>query len=91
MKPYSRFMQALKQRLTNWTDYDVAAYELGVVLGLLPEFGGDDPWHGTKWMFWSANPLGEALHDFLVELSKIGVLQMNDDGFRWNPDYSGPL
>lgn len=79
----------LKDRLAEWTDFDSAAYELGVLLGLWPEWvdlKGPCPWGGTKHIFWTANPLGEALHDALKCLVKAGVLEFNEEEtrFRWN-------
>ena len=56
---------ALKERLIDWTDFDVAGYQLGVVLGLLPEWPKGEAWGEHKWVFWSANPLGDALYEML--------------------------
>ncbi len=82
----------LKVRLADWHDWDGAAYELGVVLGLWMDFGApswEDPWHGLKHIFWTNNSLGEALHNTLLNLVKSGVLESKDDNacFRWNPKY----
>lgn len=85
-------MRALRERLADWVDADGAAYELGVVIGVIPkEFGGTpgtDPWHGTKGIFWSANLLGDTLYRMLNQLSDAGVLE-NDDNqrYRWNESY----
>ena len=81
----------LSERLREWHDFDGAAYELGVVLGLFPkEFGVDGGlWHGTKGIFWSNNPLGNALQASLQGLAKAGVLEYDEEGprYRWNPAY----
>lgn len=82
----------LKVRLADWKDWDAAAYELGVVLGLWMDRGAplwEDPWHGLKYIFWTDNPLGLALHNMLIELVKAGVLEMQEENcsFRWNPNY----
>jgi hypothetical protein len=82
----------LKIRLATWKDWDSAAYELGVCLGLWGDAGAplwEDPWHGLKHIFWTANPLGEALHNMLLELVTAGVLEAQEDklSFRWNPNY----
>lgn len=83
-------LMTLRDRLADWTDFDGAAYELGVVLGLFPkEFGVDgDLWHGTKGIFWSANPLGDALSEVLESLCRAGVLEKDEDHrYRWNSAY----
>lgn len=92
-------MKTLRERLANWIDFDGAAYELGVALGIFEqEWGGgvpgrDDPWHGTKGIFWSANPLGDALDQMLRQMVKAGVLEFDVQGlrYRWNPSYVGPV
>jgi hypothetical protein len=87
-------MRTLRERLRDWQDCDVAEYELGVTLGLWPEWGGgppeEDPWHGHKGVFWAANPLGTMLHETLVGLAKLGMLESREAGleFRWNPSWS---
>jgi hypothetical protein len=86
-------MKTLRERLADWHDFDGAAYELGVVLGLFPEFGqepGQDPWHGTKGIFWSANPLGDVLNEMLHKLVEVGMLDFDDERFRWNPTCTVP-
>jgi hypothetical protein len=41
-----------------WTDYDIASYELGIALGVLP-LGGFQVTH--KWVVASDNPMGNVL------------------------------
>jgi hypothetical protein len=76
----------LKYRLRNWTDTDVAEYELGVLLGLWPEWNG---WRGLKWVFWVLNPLGEMLHRQLEDMVVLGMLLKDEKGsrFKWNEAY----
>lgn len=90
---------SLKERLAGWTDWDLTMYHLGACLGFWPEFGapGDatgpfDPWHGVKHIMWSANPLGDAISNFILALTKAGVLERRDEPdieYRWNPEYKG--
>lgn len=84
-------MKTLKERLKDWTDADLAMYELTTVLGMTPEFGtepGKDPWNNLKYIFWSANPTNEMLFHLLESLVQIGVLEMSDEPqFRWNQNY----
>lgn len=82
----------LKVRLSDWRDWDTAAYELGVCLGLWMDFGApvyEDPWHGLKHIFWTDNNLGNSLHEILINLVIAGVLESKDDNssFKWNPNY----
>lgn len=53
-------------------DADIAAFELAVSLGLIREDA--DGWDGKKWMFWSANPIGDWLYKVLGEMTKLGIL-----------------
>lgn len=70
------------RRLSSWTDRDAAAFELAVVLGLIPK--GWSFQLEAKHLFWSANPLGDALYSFLESLTKAGILEQDeDDRLRW--------
>jgi hypothetical protein len=87
-----RSTATLQERLKGWHDWDTAAFEVGVCLGLWGDFGappGEDPWFGTKHIFWTDNPLGNTLHNFLLGLVKAGMLETNEDSlkFRWNPNF----
>jgi hypothetical protein len=84
----------LKELLVEWLDFDGAAHAVGQCLGLWGEYGAPhdkDPWRGTKHIFWSRNPLGEALHNLLLGLVEDGMLEISEDGlkFRWNSKYQG--
>ena len=73
---------ALADDLAQWTDGDGAQYELGRSLGLF----SDRSFMQVKWVFWSNNPLGQALWDMLHALVKAGVLEYRDEPdhqFRW--------
>jgi hypothetical protein len=89
-------MQTLKERLKEWREFDYAAYELGVVLGLWPEWGDaprpnnepHDNWGGTKGIFWTDNPLGETLSKTLNRLVDLKMLEKNDEfQYKWNDKY----
>lgn len=75
-------MTTLRERLLDWVDFDDAAHELGVVLGLwMP-----GTFQEHKWVFWSKNVLGEALHTALIALSgPDGPLEYDQEEtrFRW--------
>ena|SRR3990167_10743854 len=79
----------LKESLNDWTDSDLAGFALAVCLGLMPNdikvFNGK-----AKHVFWSNNPLGNLLGQFLYRLGKLGVLETDDDSrFRWNNNFKG--
>jgi hypothetical protein len=79
----------LKSRLQDWTDWDWAAYSLGVCLGLMP----DEPDFGTaKHVFRSHHPIGRFLYEMLNGLAEQGILQYRDDvgvQYRWNASFQG--
>ena len=84
-------MKTLRATLADWTDQDGAAYLMSVALGLMnPE---DAPFHTkAKHVFWSAHPVGEALHGFLETLAALGVLERRDEPdvqYRWNREFRG--
>jgi hypothetical protein len=61
-------------------------YAAGVALGV---FTGDEEWASVKGIFWSANPLGDGLHDALRALVRAGVLEHRDepdDQYRWRTE-----
>ena len=73
--------------LTDWTDWDVAAFCLAHSLGILQEY---DNFITAKPIFWVSNPLGEGLNEILMHLVSIGILQHReepDQQFRWNLEY----
>jgi hypothetical protein len=86
---------SLKERFAGWLDWDIACYNVGACLGFWTEFGAPydhDSWHGVKSVIWSANPLGDAIANFLEALVVEGCLEKregNDIAFRWNPNYKG--
>ncbi len=81
--------RTLKESIGEWTDWDVAAYRLGICLGLMPEaraFGA------AKHVFWSNHPVGELLHSMLDRLTAQGTLEKRaepDIQYRWNPVFRG--
>ena len=84
-------MKSFRERLRDWQDFDVAEYALAEALGLVPpgawDFNSPIPHKGV---FWSNDPLGEALSKTLNHLVEAGVLEKNGDAqFRWRPGYEG--
>jgi hypothetical protein len=77
-----------RTNLSSWRDIDGVEYELAIALGILEPgtpFATD-----AKHVFWSSNELGDALHDMLDMLQKIGALEYNGDEmqYRWNPRFN---
>ncbi|MCF6221861.1 MAG: hypothetical protein L3J65_12185 [Robiginitomaculum sp.] len=83
----------LRHTLKEWTEIDVAAFHLGVALGIIPPLSDEKDIYnfgGKKWMFWSENPLGNLLFDLLENLVKLDILEKHKGDnqlFRWNPSY----
>ncbi len=72
----------LADSLADWTDSDVAQYELGRSVGLFDASEFLD----EKGVFWTDNPLGNALRAALLALVDGQVLEHRvepDDQFRW--------
>lgn len=80
---------SLRYRLTEWADFDVAEFHLAQVLGPFP----DEPFmRSVKYVFWTSNPLGDALTDVLTRLVEVGVLEFRDEPdrqYRWKVEDGG--
>ena len=77
-------MRTLRERLAEWTDWDVAEDHLGIVLGLWPDVEPSGDWGGHKGVIWTRDPTGDALAACLEQLVICGSLETNDTGaFRW--------
>jgi hypothetical protein len=71
----------LKEKLANWTDFDVAQHAVAVCLGLMK------PDDFNKGVFWTRNPLGKMLGNVLETLVEEGFLEKNEEEgqYRYNP------
>ena len=79
----------LRTALATWTDQDIAAYQLGIVLGLIdPKYSFSTD---TKWVFWTDNPVGNALGEMLDAMVTAGILEKEEEDlrYRWNPVFKG--
>jgi hypothetical protein len=83
------FSQTLRKSLAEWADGDVAPYCVAIALGIAPDPGEEwGHWGGKKWVFWSNNPLGNALFEIVEQLVAVAVLEKNEEGlYRWNPNF----
>lgn len=71
----------IRRALAGWTDWDVAQHALGVCSC------SSDP--DYKGIFWSANPIGDALYQALEELARGRILERREEPdvqFRWAPE-----
>ena len=76
----------LKDDLADFTDVDVAEFALGRTLGIFPP---ETSMRDYKAVFWTNNPLGNALFAILEQLREAGILLRIDEPdlqYRWNPD-----
>jgi hypothetical protein len=83
-------LRTLRDRLSDWNDWDGAAFILAQSIGLMSEDVRFEL--EAKHVFWSNNPIGRALHNILKELVTAGVLENRnepDDQYRWNPGFVG--
>ncbi|MGW3521064.1 hypothetical protein [Streptomyces hydrogenans] len=75
----------LSEGLAGWTDGDGAAFMVGRSLGIFDE---SVTFTQVKGVFWTDNPLGNALHEVLLQLVTAGVLERRaepeDERFRWS-------
>ena len=81
-------MTGLRERLSDWTDWDLAAASLAMVLGIIPDVL---PFGGAKSLFWSNNEIGDMLQLQLDQLSCLGILlkrEQPDLQYKWNNDFS---
>ena len=79
-------MPSLRDRIPDWTDIDFAAHALAQALGVMAP---DAEMADTKWVYWSKNPLGDALVQMLDSLVEIGLLEKRDEPdfqYRWAVD-----
>lgn len=81
-------MKTIKERFADWIDWDGAEYEIGVMLGLWPEF--NTSWGENKVIIWSSNPIGNGLCNILKEMVDIKLLKYNEETFqyRYNENFT---
>lgn len=87
-------MSSLADTLSDWTDIDVAAYQIAIALNLIPPPSpGDGPYGfgGRKHVFWTMNPLGNTLFQLIDQMVALGALEQHENDeqiVRWHPNYS---
>lgn len=80
-------LRTLKETLADWTDWDVAMFELGRCLGVFgPEVTLATDAKGT---IWSDNSVSRMLLMIMLALVTEGVMEvMDEDRYRMNPNYN---
>lgn len=82
--------ETFRQKLAEWQDWDYAAHALAVSLGLMT---ADVRFHAeAKHVYWTSNPVGNALHDALNGFVEAGFLERRDEPdiqFRWSKSFAG--
>lgn len=79
----------LKERISDWTDWDAAAAYLADCLGLIPATAASG---AAKHVFWSKHPVGDVLYSMLERMVEQGILEKRDEPdiqFRWSPTFRG--
>ena len=79
----------LTTNLMEWTDWDIAAYYVAQSLGIVSE---TEKFANVKFVFWTDNPLGNALHEILKSLVSCEILELQeepDTQYRWNKRFKG--
>lgn len=70
----------------HWYDWDQAGHALVASMGLYHYEGST--FGPAKWVWWTNNPVGNAVHEFLDKLADAGLLEKNEDGqFRIRESY----
>ncbi len=79
----------LRESFKDWTDWDVAEYRLAMSLGLM--WPGVDFTSQAKHVFWSNNPIDNALDACLTQHVHAGVLEFDEEEQRvgWSPGFRG--
>jgi len=78
----------LKEYLNDFKDFDIAAFYLGVCLGLWPDTGKN--FLENKGMFWTQNALGDKMNELLEIMVQEKILLKNDEEqYAWNNKFEG--
>jgi hypothetical protein len=73
---------SFREKLANWTDWDIAAWRLGIALGVYPS---DTAFTWVKSAFYGPTPTppADALLQLLDRLVEVGLLQESENEYRW--------
>ena len=73
---------SFRDTLTDWTDWDIAGWRLGIALGVYP---ADTPftWARSAYHGPTPTPPADALLSVLDRLVEVGLLQESEHEYRW--------
>lgn len=74
-------MEQFVEKITEWTDLDMATHELAINIGLVKNseisFATE-----SKWIYWTDNIYYNALHSIIFHLVNIGLLLYDEDDMK---------
>jgi hypothetical protein len=84
--------KTLKDALRDWSDSHYAQMEIAKCLGLMD--ANTSYQTRAKHVFWTNNPIGTMLNDFLQRLVHLEIVERRDsenfdDEYRWNQAFKG--
>ena len=71
----------LSEKLVDWTDIDIAAHELAIILGVVDE-SRESFQKEFKWLYWSDNQYGKLLYRMINDLVLIDFLEFDEEEQR---------
>jgi hypothetical protein len=79
---------SVRDELAEWAEWDEAGWSIAMHLGLLPP--GVSYQTEAKHVFWTSNPLWDAIHDVLDAMVRVGALEYEPEEQRWRarPEYA---
>ena len=78
-----------RQATAELTDIDMIQHDIAQRLGIV---AADVSMADVKGLYWTANPIGDALAKFVFALVQAGVLEASahdETVMRWNPAFDG--
>jgi hypothetical protein len=78
-----------RESLSEYTDIDLLQHDLARMLGIVTS---DVEVNDVKALYWTKNPIGDALAAFVLALGRAGVLEQHPEDqtlLRWNPNFRG--
>ena len=82
-------MPRIDELFAEWEDYDFSAYYVACLLGIVKYDKSWDEYRRIKGLFWTNNPVGNILYDFLEKMVEAKLFEKDDDlGYRWNKSFN---
>ena len=75
----------LNSLFEDWVDFDIAAYYLACVIGIVDYDASFDEFRRTKALYWTDNKVGNLLYDMIGNMADAELLEKDEErGYRWN-------